>query len=96
MVLRTALAQVRGEAIPAESALAARDARQAARTYLNWFEQEAPEGAELFYVNSDYCMRYRAEDGMHNAIDYVIRLAGQRLGEKNAQLVIDAAREYLR
>ena len=70
----------------------------AARRFLDWFTQEAEaSGGEVFYATgADFAMRYRAPSGMmRNAVDYVGRLAMQRLPLKDADLVVGEAKKLL-
>lgn len=71
-----------------------------ARKFLSWFSNEAAEfGEEVFYApGTDYVERYRhCQDGcLYNAMQYVRRIAGQRLCEGEATRVIEEARKLLR
>lgn len=73
----------------------------AARRFLDWFCTEAQdkgeEGGVFYATGSDFVVRYRdrATGRMVNAIDYVQKLATQRLTVSEADKVVEEARKLL-
>ncbi len=72
--------------------------RSVAKRFLGWFETDMPRGAEAIYApGTDYVERYRTDEGgMKNAMDFVGKLAGERLSYREACIVIEEAGKLLR
>lgn len=72
-----------------------------ARRFLGWFAQEAvdtaEEGGVIYAPGTDFVLRYRnANTGvMENAVDYVGKLAMQRLAVADADKVVEEAKRLL-
>jgi hypothetical protein len=72
--------------------------KHVARTFLTWFELDAPKGADLIYATgTDFVERYRTDsEGIVNAMTYVGKIARERLSYGEANIVIEEAQKLLR